>query len=275
MKKKRLILITTIMLGVIFLLFFSSTFFQLKEVELIFYDLKDKVINLEDNLIYNTSEYKNKILNSANFEFGKILFLHNKNEYIKNIEESNDLIEVIDIEAVFPNKFKVNARERIGMFYFQSAGEYYILDKDFKILKITNEKPEDNLCEISFFDSINKSLTFFEYFEITKIALDKGQFLDENNLIFMSIKNIFSIFKKIDLEFFKNSKILIKDKSSNSQNLIIYKNDFVFEIEEVLINFDKKAKKLCSGYLTVLKNSLRTSGKILVDKNINCFWYNL
>lgn len=106
----------------------SSTIFCVKNVELNFLS---ETINLTNS---------QEILESGNFKKGKSVFFCDKNAYIKNLEENNPYIKVLNIETIFPSTLRVNCIERnellcIKGYEENSLKSYMILDDELKVLK--------------------------------------------------------------------------------------------------------------------------------------------
>lgn len=265
------------MLVFIFLLSFSSAVFELKTVEIFFLSPENRPINISSNSVFNTQEKISKVISSADFQFGKLMFLQEKDKYIIDLERNNPYLETLKIEAVFPNKFVIKARERLPVFYISNEETKYILDKDYKILEISSAVFAELQIPI-LFKKNGAQETFFSFFSLSPLALTAGQFLSENNLVFSSI----SLWQMI-YEFNLSSDISALTINETTGTVFIEidtKNasyGVKLALENVLNSFDKKFRKLLSALLTLReKERIKTTyGKLFIDDACNCYWNNL
>ena len=283
MKRKRLVLIVSLMLVFVFILTFSSTVFTLKSVEICFINDSGQTVSLDSNKIYSTQSKLDEILSSVNFNYGELLFLLDKDKYINQLESNNPYFKVIGIEAIFPNKFLVKAQERKDFYYFEVEDEIYLLDKDFKILDIAkNFQNLSGLIEINFESMRGYAQNFFEFFELSSLALESGFFITQNNLVFSALNNLYDIILSVfDFEFLESvTSLLIVENGEDNASLILNTSSpfgITLEVENLLNDFDTKMTKLLNALMT-LKNKERiktTYGRLKIDSKINCYWYNL
>ncbi len=283
MKRKRLALIVSLMLVFVFVLTLSSTVFTLKSVEIWFINDFGQTVSLESNKVYSTRSKLDEVLSSVNFNYGELLFLVDKNKYISQLESNNPYFKVVNIEAVFPNKFVVKAQERKALYYFEVEDEIYLIDKDFKILDITKTAQNlSGLIQINFESMRGYSQNFFEFFELSNLALESGSFLSQNNLVFTELNNLYDIILSVfDSEFLNIIRaVTIQEIAENTVSLILTTMSpfgVTLEVENILNDFDKKMTKLLNALMT-LKNKERiktTYGRLKIDNKVNCYWYNL
>ncbi len=279
MRKRRLILMVTIMLVFVLLLTLSSAIFELKYIDICFFDNKGNMLNITQNQIYNSKEKVNKIISSTNFEYGQSLFIMNSSEYTFSLENKNPYLKVINIESIFPNKLIINAQERKKLFYIQSLNEDFIFDSEFKLLEKGKSLDKTNLINFAFQNRNGGELSFFDFFEISSFALDAGQFLNENNKVFIKIDNCVKIIKSYFEELLTNtSKFIIEEEESNLLNLKINTCNILgitLEVKDIFNDFDKKLNKIMQSFLTLYNTEKikTTYGRIVIDKNCNCYWY--
>lgn len=69
---------------------------------------------------------------------GGSVLIHGKNKYIKNLENYNPYIKVINIETVFPSSFVVHLAERQEVYAIEFEGGHYICDEELRVLRIDN-----------------------------------------------------------------------------------------------------------------------------------------
>jgi len=115
---------TVVLVGLIVLLAF--TVFSLKKVTLDF--------RTSTSYITATDQ---EIIESANFNMGKSVLIHNKKEYKKEIENFNPYIKVVNIETVFPSSFVVHIAERQEVYAIPFEYGHYICDEELRVLRIS------------------------------------------------------------------------------------------------------------------------------------------
>ncbi len=151
-KNKSLTIVLIILAFIVLMVILSSAIFCVRNVELNFLS---ETINLTGQ--------NEQILASGGFKMGKSVFFCNKNEYIKNLEENNPYIKVLNIETIFPSTLRVNAIERnellcIKGYEDNSLKGYMILDDELKVLN--NQTSYQNTYLNSIFVNVEG-----EYFE--------------------------------------------------------------------------------------------------------------
>lgn len=244
---------------------------------MLFFSDENREVSLSQNKIFNTKTKVENLLSSANFEYGKLIFLHQKEKYALNLERANPYVEVLGIEALFPNKFVLKARERTAVFYIQNGEEFFFLDKDYKILQIENSLDSQPLIEISFRQN-DAPVTFFSFFSLSSFAFAPAQFLSENNLVFQSLilwkyllaYNLTTSFSKITLANQNGTVFAEIHTKSPSYGIKL-------TVCHMLESFEKKIKKLFDALLTLRQNERikTTYGELRIDESLNCFWNNL
>ena len=270
----------SIMLIFVFLLTLSSALFELKSVEICFYNSNSKVIDISQNKIYNTQKKVDEIINTTNFDYGQSLFLTNSNDYTYMLESKNPYLKVLYIESLFPNKLLVKATERQKLFYISSLENDFIFDSEYKILEKGENLDKAELIKFEFQNKSGGKLSFFDFFEISSFAFDVGQFLTENNLVFDSITNCVNIINSNFSLLLQNSVSFIIEEEEQDVNFLIKTKGILgvsIEIEDLFNDFDKKFTKVLQSLQTIydVERVKTTYGKILIDKNCNCFWYNM
>lgn len=284
MKKIRLLAILTTIIVMVFAFVLSSPVFKLKTVEITFLNKQNEEISLADNSVYNTPQKIDSLIKSAGFNYNKLVFLINKQEYITKLENKNPYLKLVNISTVFPNKLVVKAREREKVFYINSGKNSLIVDSEFKILETTQLNAKENLIEIKTEDSFGNEQDYYSFFNILPQTYESGQLLTENNLVFKAIKQIYKLSLNICIklnikEIF--SSIIIKEKSVGQVDLKIVTNKsclgLTLQIEDILQNFKAKYSNLINSLNTFYKTERikTTYGNLIIDKNYNCYWNNL
>ncbi len=269
MKKRRLIIMICVLFVLCFALTLSSAMFQLQCVKIKFKGEQNKDFCSNDNA--------SKIISSIHFEYGQLLFNQPKSKYIENLEQNNPNLRVEGIEAVFPNTLLITASERIGMFFMKENSKTFIMDKDFKILKIGQDLEVDDYVKLEFESSYKEEQSYFEFFEVSSFAYDIGQFLEENNLVFASINCFSNILESLGNTSYKLLKVCFKKSGSDVVDLTLHSESpfgVKLEIKNVLNKFENKFKKLISALTTLTKREKikTTYGTLKIDDNLNCFW---
>lgn len=126
LKKKRIVVISSlvVLVGLIFLLAF--TVFSLKTVEIDFRTSKQYI-----------SATNKEIVKSGDFDMGKSVLVHDKKQYIENLESFDPYIKVINIETKFPSTFVVHIAERQEVYAVPFQYGHYICDEELRVLRIS------------------------------------------------------------------------------------------------------------------------------------------
>lgn len=249
MKNKSLIVILSILASIVLIVVLSSTIFCLKSVELNF---MSNTINLT-----NQQEY---IIESGNFKYNQSIFFINKSNYIKNLEEQNPYIKIINIETYFPNKLSINAIERNELFAIKSYENenyknYLIIDDELKILKndtnyenlytnsilinLENEKTQTNVAGLtlnSIYNNLIKSLATELYAYNNNPLLLKANF-EEIHINYES-KN------EIKIKMRSGIDIFLKDMNNNLSEKFM-----------LALSLYNKLEDKTTGNITVIKNN--------------------
>ena len=270
MKKKRLAIMIFVLIFLCVMLSLSSTLFQLQYVKIKFDGEYDDKLSSSENI--------DKIISSVYFKYGQLLFTQSKTQYICDLEKKNPNLCVKSIQAVFPNTLLITLEERVGCFYLVEDNKTFVLDREFKILEIGQNLDTTGCIKLDFLSSSNVQQTYFDFFEISSFAYDVGQFLTENNLIFASISCFSSVFDNFSTLNFTPSKIVFKNNLQDKVSLNVFSLSpfgIKIEINNILNNFEKKLKKSLSALSTLYsKERIKTTyGRLLVNDNCNCYWY--
>lgn len=269
MKKRRLVVMICVLFVLCLALSLSSTLFQLQCVKIRFKGAQNKEFCSTDNIT--------RIISSTKFEYGQLLFNQPKSKYIENLEQNNPYLCVESIEAVFPNTLLITASERVGRFYMVENDKVFIIDRDFKILKIGQNLDVNGLTKLKFESRNKDEQTFFDFFEISSFAYDVGQFLKENNLVFVALNRFSNLFELYGDSSYIVSQICFKMDAGDVVNLTLSAKSpygIKLEIKNILNKFENKFKKLLTAFSTLLKHEKikTTYGSLKIDDNLNCFW---
>ena len=279
MQKRHLMIILSLLLIFVVLLSFSSMLFELKHVKVKFVNETGDEVDMRNNQVYTSSSKINEIISSTSFDYGKLLFLINKDSYISELERENPYIKILSVEAHFPDTLVLVARERKGLFYFKQENNYYIIDDDFKILDITTSNSSN--IELKFVNKTGADKSFFDFFDLSICAYDKGLFINDNNLVFTSLDKFYDIVSSIlGEDFFYNiSSLTVIETESNANIRLLTSSPYgaIIEICDILENFDEKFIKVLNAFKTLndFEKIKTTYGRLTIDKYQNVYWYNL
>ena len=127
MRKKRLIIISSILSVFAVMIILASTVFMLKNVQV-------DIVSANNSVIFNSDA--EGIIASAKFNYGgNLLFMKFSNQ-IERIEEAYPYAKVEKVERKFPNKVVVHISERVPAAFAKTDEYVYVLDKDLKVLNV-------------------------------------------------------------------------------------------------------------------------------------------
>jgi len=127
MRKKRLIIISSILSVLAVMIVLASTVFMLRSVEVDIVSSNNSVIS---------EAQSDEIIKAAKFNYGGNVLFMNFSKQTERIEESFSYVKVEKIERKFPNKIVVHISERTPAAYAETDQYVYVLDKDLKILNV-------------------------------------------------------------------------------------------------------------------------------------------
>ena len=233
MKKKILIVLSSVMAVIVLIVILSFTLFSLRTVEL----------DYRTNKTYIT-ESDDEIIESGEIKMGGSVFFRNKNKYIEKIESKNPYIKVINIETVFPSKFVIHVAERQKVFAIEYNNQFYITDNEFKVLEITNNYTSTQtnamlLTGIQIADenyAVGQFMNINGYQPIYEALFENNRPLNEQITLIESI-NLTSIYDDV----LKVSQSAIELKFFNGQTYIIYNSSYglTYKVELMLDVFSQ------------------------------------
>lgn len=251
-KKKWWIISGCILTVIILIIIFSFTVFSLKTVD-IKYQTSVKNITVQDE----------EIINSGNFKYKHTLLIHKKYNYIRNIEEFNPYIKVVNIETVFPSKLVVHIAERQEVYSIEDDDKCYICDEEMRVLRISKDldSTPQNAMKVNLNVPLEKEYEEGEYIlEIRKPNIYRYMF--ENNRLLgeqQSLIKDITLYKEYDeilkreqniteLKFFSGQTFKIVNdeygmKYKVKMMIDVYSQLFDFIGKEILINGEKHELK--------------------------------
>lgn len=177
MKTKRLIAIFIILAIVTLIVVLGSVVFTVQSVSVDFLTTR----------IFTTDITDEQILQTADIPHSKSVFALDKDAYSDSIEKEYPYIKVESIETKFPNSIVIHLSERSPLYAvdINGTGDYAILDKDMKVLQLSNG-------DFSSFD--DKIIKVTLHTACVKDNFIRGEFVsfDESN----ALKNIAYYFER-------------------------------------------------------------------------------
>ena len=185
-KHKKAVIISSIILAIlIVIVILMFTLFSLKEVELKF---KTETVNISSQQV--------KEIEKQTLKYGGSVLFIGKEKIISDLEKQFPYLKIVNIETIIPNKFVIHCAEREELYSIYSNEKYYVLDEEFKILKIESS-PQENLVEFNF-ESLEANPETGKYMPV-KLNLnlstaEEGQFLNlgssQNSVLASEMQNI-------------------------------------------------------------------------------------
>lgn len=278
MKTKRLIILISVIAVIVLLVVLNSTVFTLKKVEINFYDKNDQLIEDNNTLTHFDQSSIQQIISSADFKFGKNMFLIKKKPYIDALEKNNAYLKVIDITSVFPNKLVVKVVEREDFYSVNlDNGKYAILDGELKVLNIVDSLDKYSTISSSI-DVDNVEIgSFINFTDEQKILKQVQTYL--YNCTFDTPKAIAFIEGiNVNFDYMTDNPtqdclwLNIQTRKTNAlgDNVAGVK----LSIENASLNLEEKIYKALEAYNTCLQEDLSKtqSGTIKVFNNLQTIW---
>ena len=96
--------------------------------------LRDQTVVVKGETPVNIS--RDELISLAGLNSGSSIFMLDKEQAIKNIEDKYSHIKVIQIKTTSVTKVEIVVRARHEMFYTEYNNNYYVMDEELKILNI-------------------------------------------------------------------------------------------------------------------------------------------
>lgn len=130
MKRKKFVILISILLVVTLIIVLASTVFTLKTLSFNF---------LNERYVY-ASKTDDDYVKNVKVPYGESIFLLNKKDLISDLEKSNAYLQVVSIETTFPSNIVVHVAEREELYAIKlSDNNYAITDKSLKILRFCDD----------------------------------------------------------------------------------------------------------------------------------------
>lgn len=247
MRKKRIIILCSILSVFAVLIILASTVFRLSKVQVNFLTTNMTVLSETDaKTIKDTGKFKTG---------GNILFM-NFEKQKANIEKNVPYAKVVKIERKFPNKAVVHISERTPAAIINDGIVAYVLDSDLKVLKVV---------DIGSFDQ--NHLTSAEYnsptlngIEIEK-TLTSGDFVNNTTAIGV-VSCIESGLKSISYSIQDLSNINVSQENDQTRlTLHVRGNSLYLELDNIS-SLKSQIQEGFTFYFAHLKQDGRQNGKI-------------
>ena len=281
MTKKRSFLLFAIFIILFSVLFVSSSFFKLQEVEIAFFNKNyTQSISLQDNSFFKSYSQLEPLKSLAKQDIGKSLFLIDKTKYYYKFENQNPYAKLLEVKSKYPNKLVFCVAERKPCYYISSNQHNFILDEEFKILSIEKQLKDENLIQLQCLNKVEQVIDFFDFFKVSSLAFMPGQFVSENNLLLQAIKNLKQIYLNTIVNFNNISSVFFEE-DENAANLIIYTKEpygATFKVKNILSNFDSKLEVLLLDFeKSIIQNEQIKIcfGIYEIDDSLKVTWNNL
>ena len=258
MRKKRLIILCSILSVIAVLIVLASTVFMLSSVKVNFLESGMQVLSELD---------AQQIVKSGKFKYGSNILFSDFEKQMARIEKAHPFAKVHKVERKFPNKAIVHISERSPACHVKQNGNVYVLDSEFKVLLVVyQENFNSGNTQIP-----SNALNTPQLVGVTlSEGISSGDF--EDNAVAMAIiKSIQNSLEKISHSILDLSKIDISQDKNNQLmlNLHVGENQLTLQV----VGDTSLQTKLTNGFFTYfnhLKENGDTAGKIHVsDSNIN------
>lgn len=117
MTKRRLLIVVIITIVFVLVFSFSSTVFELKVVDVAFYN-NGQMVSYTPEL----SAIRQRIISETTFDYGSSIFFVSNDKYNGQIEYNEPNLKVLGMEKIFPNKLLIKMGRRDVSFYFVADG---------------------------------------------------------------------------------------------------------------------------------------------------------
>ena len=254
MRKKRLIILCSILSVLAVLIILTSTVFMLSSVKVNFLMNEMQVLSEAD---------AEGIIKSAKFNYGTNILFAKFNKQSARIEKAYPFTNVYKIERKFPNKLIVHIVERSPAVHIKQDGIVYVLDSDYKVL-ISVFAENFNSNEITSKDAlITPQLIGFPISE----NASAGDF-ENNNTAMNVVKSIEIGLKKISHSILDLTKIMyITSEDEPIFNIYVGNNSMYLQIKGDLL-LEQKVTNGFGAYFEQLENKGDMPGYILVTDQI-------
>ena len=133
MKYKKLLIFVTCLMFVAVLIVGTATLFTTAEIKVECAEIENSPEKVSD-----------KSISALNYYKGKSLLFVNKDRLVKTLAAATPYAEILEVKKIYPNRISVKIAERKEYFALKSNDKYYILGKDFKVLK-ESLSPNNNI----------------------------------------------------------------------------------------------------------------------------------
>ena len=171
---KRLIIIFACIAIFVLTLVVGAVVFSVSDVNIL--------LQSEENVSFD----KAKILETSGIKKGQSVFTINSEKASADIEKQFPKLKVVKIERVFPNKVRIHLDTRTAIFKINYNDKYAILDRELKIIDITN------------------NLDYVAGYTLNQEQHKLGDFVNDNTIDIKALKEVIT---KLEVKGVVNEKI--------------------------------------------------------------------
>jgi hypothetical protein len=262
MKYKRVLIFVTILLFVTVLIFASSMLFTVNEVE-----VKGETISTSNENVLTKAEEVVSSYKGKNYLFVK------ESEVRGAVEGSSPYVKVVSVKKSFPNKIVVEVKERREALALYYNSNYYVLDEDLTILKVT----QNNANNIDGLKNVELVLNLADY---GQAELSVGKTLNiYDNAAFNYVKESVSKFLENRQNLESVALEVKRDGIMYNRLTLTMREGVVFRIQKASDKLGAKLDKAFDYYsaLTMPNGNkgegeyfvyvLESSGEVIVSKS--------
>ncbi len=214
-----------------------------------------------------------EIVEAGEFRYGACVFFDGKNGYLKKLEnkvktnENFAYLRVVNIETVFPNKYKIHVAEREELFAVQIDGQVLICDRDLRVLRKADEFNSDATNPI-----LLSGLT------LNKQEIEVGDFLDvKETAVKKFYSHMLSLNRDLSQQIGKFKEINLKQYKDNGKNYtsmtLTTFQDRKFVVNNIDFAFKNKLNLMFSAESTLYSQKVSDNGIILDADGKEMFVY--
>lgn len=259
MKKAWIIVFSIIIAVILLFVILSFTVFSLKSVKI---DYRTNKVNI--------TATDDEIIESGDIELGGSVFFRNKQSYIDKIEYNNPYVKVINIETVFPSSFVIHIAERQEVFAIEHNMQYYIVDEEYKVLRITDEFISDQTNAIllsgiqidrtsyavgEFMVVNNIQPIYTAFFENNRPLNEQQAMIEKINFTNLYDENIGESLNVIELYLYSGQTF----KIINSTYGLVYKVGLMLDVFSQIYDFIGQTVKIDGQQILLTEENLKTA----------------
>lgn len=243
MKNKRLVILLSVFAFLVLIVVLCSTVFTVKKVQLQW--LTTKV---------NFSSTDNEV--ASDVKKGDSVFLVDKKEITKKLEDDFPYIKVVSLEIKFPNKLIIHSAERQELFDIKvKDNSHYILDGECKVLRASNDANVKGAIPVTVTNYAFPDGTF----SVSQVA-DLGYVSGIMNNLYKAL--LTNGYENVDM--ISNISAVQIDVTGYNENLEIKMGGVTIKVSKITSNLFQKLNMAVATFDTKLSTVERQSGTLNV-----------